>query len=177
MTWDTAPVDTLLQVHLRLDEERSTDDWRRWELKTLNIHRGVLHGRIRDARVRGENIGRIVSEQARSFYRVSWWRGFGFGALVEFPAVPGDASALLDRVHTVDSWSYTCQWLIVAFEHEQIVLGIHTWMEVRLSNLYRELLRSFRRQGFEAAHHKKRKSRFLKLLHAVGGRFPEVSEP
>ena len=45
-------IDAILNEKLRLREPAAVGDWRLWEYKSFNMHRGVLHWRSKTARFR-----------------------------------------------------------------------------------------------------------------------------
>jgi len=170
-------LDEILSERLRLDEERSTPEWRRWEHRTLNRHRGVLHWRpARDVSSLQE-IASAVREQARSWFRVAWWRGFAFGVIVELPRLPGDAASALDSIDTRANAQGTWQWTVLAGSESGAAIGVHTWMEGWLSPPFRGILEYYESLGMSVGRFTKEKDALLRFLTGTaslkGIRFPE----
>ncbi len=131
-------VEEVMRSRLYLREDILETEWRLWEHKTLNIHRGVLHWRPTDQFSSLAQMSERVREQAESRFRVSWWRGFAFGALIEAETIPPDLSAMEDWIDTRANRRGTWQWAIYACAPAQIAVGVHTWQEGFLSPVYRD---------------------------------------
>ncbi len=172
-----AAIDEILQTRLSVREDAVGTEWRFWEHKSMMLHRGVLHWRCADRPASVSEIPRRVRKHVGSRYKISWWRGFGFGVLIEFDATPKYLSAVHDWVETRANNEGTWQWAVLASGEAQVALGVHTWTEGYLSPVYRDLLDHYRSIGFTVEGIKKDKDRLMQFLTAVaklkGIRFDE----
>ena len=147
-------------------------NWLFWERRNLNLHRvvalctyasspaGELEARIR------ETIGR--------HFRCAWWRGLGFGVVIEVRDVagfPDEYRPLVDgRANAKGTW----QWLILVSRSRRRAWGLHTWVEGFLSPVYRGLLDRLGGQGYEVASVRKEKDGLMRFLTAAKpGHFPD----
>ncbi len=160
-------VGEILQSKLRPRESGSDPAWRVWEHKTFNIHRGVLHWRPAAESPTFDRISRSIREQVAASYRISWWRGFAFGALVEAPVVPEDVDAIESVIDVRVNAKGTWQWTILACPPARTVVGVHTWIEGYLSPVYRGLTDLYREQGYEVGTVRKEKDGLMKFLTTV----------
>jgi hypothetical protein len=170
-------VEEVLRSRLKPREDILGTEWRLWEHKTLNLHRAVLHWQATDRTPGLPRMSELVREQAESRFRIAWWRGFAFGALIEAEAVPPDLPAAEDCIDTRANAKGTWQWLIYACATAQVAVGVHTWTEGFLSPVYRGLLDCYRSAGYEVGSFRKEKDRLMKFLTAAaklkGYRFQE----
>ena len=104
-------VDSILQTRPRLRDDIVDTEWRLWEHKTLNIHRGVLHWRTAE-RLNGLGVAERVREQVESRYRVSWWRGFGFGVLIESATAQEQLAGIGEWVDKRANGKGSWQWAV-----------------------------------------------------------------
>ena len=169
-------VEEVMRSRLYLREDILETEWRLWEHKTLNIHRGVLHWRPTDQFSSLTQMSERVREQAESRFRVAWWRGFAFGALIEAETIPrifppwrtGSTHGRTGGGHgSGRSASATAE----------VAVGVHTWTEGLLSPVYRDLLDCYGSLNYEVGSFRKEKDQFMKFLTAAarlkGFRFTE----
>jgi hypothetical protein len=140
--------------------------WLAWQHKTLNIHRGVLLHWTALNPTWHELSQQTIAAAQRSF-KSSWWRGFGFGAVLEVSSLPVDCECVIESI-SVRAHTHTWQWVILVAHHDNVVLGIHTWQEGYLSPVYRELVAHFESEGLTVGSFAKEPDRLLKFLLQVG---------
>lgn len=167
------------ESRLKLRTDSASTEWQLWERKTLNIHRGVLHwrpgGNLTYAEMATE-IRRTIKEK----FKVSWWRGFGFGVLIEAGTMPSDIASLESSVDARASSKGTWQWTVFACQPAKIAVGVHTWTEGYLSPVFRDLLAGNESQGWAVGRFKKEKDALMKFLVAAArlkGFQPREFEP
>lgn len=168
------------ESRLRLRDEDTSPEWQVWERKTLNIHRGVLHWRPTDAHLTYTEMATEIRRTVKEKFKVSWWRGFGFGVLIDATAIPDDISAIEESVDARASSKGTWQWTVFACEPAQIAVGVHTWTEGYLSPVFRDLLAGYESQGWTVGRFKKEKDALIKFLMAAArlkGFRPREFEP
>ena len=165
-------LDHILEAKLRHDPARSSDAWGVWEHKTLNMHRGVLHWRPRDAPAAYGDVTSAVRAKVAECFKRSWWRGFGFGVVVELDRMPAGIEAADDDIDTRDNRKGTWQWSVLAFREPQVALGIHTWTHGYLTEVYTLLLAHYESQGYRVGGFTKEKDALLRFLSAVSGLGP-----
>jgi hypothetical protein len=159
--------DAFQKAKLRLREDTADSQWQVWELKTLNLHRGVLHWRLGASPGSYAELAAEIRRAVRRYFRVSWWRGFGFGVLIESPAIPADISAIEEAIDTRASGLGTWQWTVFACEPQQFAVGVHTWTAGYLSPVYRDVISSFESRGWTVGSFKKEKDRLMQFLLTV----------
>ena len=158
-------VEEVLQTKL-LMRESSTADCQVWEHKTLNIHRGVLKLRFTD-RQSLSGMSDTVRERVRESFGVSWWRGFGFGAVVESPNIPDDVATIASCIHTRANSRGTWQWIILACGTAETAIGVHTWAEGYLTPVFLRLLGHYESLGYQVGGFKKEKDQLMRFLTAA----------
>jgi hypothetical protein len=161
-------VDDVLQTRLRCRESDVNSDWRVWEHKTFNMHRDVVQWRLTQEPPSFEQMVRAVSTQVQQSFRLSWWRGFAFGVLIESPAIPQDAANIEATIDTPANSKGTWQWTILACPQARIALGVHAWAEVYLSPVYRGLIAHYEAMGFQVGSFKEEKDKLVQFLTTVG---------
>jgi hypothetical protein len=160
-------LESILGARLRRRESVDCQSWHIWERKTLNLHRGVLHWQPVDESLSFETMSQCIRERVKETYRVSWWRGFGFGTLIESPVLPKDIAVIVSNIDTRANSKGTWQWTVIACPPTRIALGIHTWIEAYLSPVYRELIGHYESVGFQVASFKKEKDKFFEFIAAI----------
>ena len=174
--WNTT-VDGILEKRLRLRDAPGHGEWRLWEYKSFNMHRGVLHWQpVGDPLSCGE-LAQAIRQRVKDTYRVSWWRGMAFGALVEVRDLPEDVTSIDASIDTRSNSQGTWQWLALVCREAKVAIGVHTWTEGYLTPAYRELLAHYESSGYRTGSFKKEKDRLIQFLTAAaklkGFRFRE----
>jgi hypothetical protein len=149
-------------------------DWRVWEKKSLNIHRGVLDWPSIPY-VDIDVIARRVREGVKREFKPGWFRGFGFGAILHLKAAPGDLTRICDHIDRRNKTAGVWQWAILQFKNENVALGVHTWLHGYLRPVYESVLDQLRSQGCECHSVEaeidpliKTLGRIAKICHLVG---------
>lgn len=180
----------LTQLSLEPRTDLVLPDWSFWELRTLNRHRVVgLHTETRPL-AGAQALEAEIRSMVSRYFKTAWWRGMGFGIVVDVPAItltPDDLKLLVDaRENSQGTW----QWVILVAGGAQAALGVHTWMEVYLSPVYRSLLEALAGHGYHVANARREKDGLLRFLTGEanlgtgriqvgirGVQFPEFREP
>jgi hypothetical protein len=162
-------IDDILHGQLQRRESSLSSDWTIWERKTLNMHRGVLNFTPLRKELLLSEITDAVREQVANSFRISWWRGFAFGVIIEAPFLPADVAALVDAIDTRTHGKGCWQRTIFACEPLKVAVGVHTWMEVALTPAFRAALDHFQSLGYKAGSFKKEKDRLMQFLTTPGG--------
>jgi hypothetical protein len=157
----------VLQNRLRLRDDATDGEWQVWEHKTLNTHRGVLYWSPPESGLSYAEMAFRIRERVRTNYRVAWWRGFGFGVVIESKAIPPDISAIESHVDARASGRGTWQWTVLACKVSETAVGVHTWTEGFLSPVYRQLLARCESEGWAVGSFKKEKDRLMQFLTAA----------
>jgi hypothetical protein len=152
------------EIRLRPRVDVPDRDWQLWESKTWNIHRGVLYRRLTGTPRAWVEVVSEVREKVASCFRIGWWKGFGFGVLIESDFIPRDLAELGETIDSRASRKGTWQWTVFACEPSRLAVGVHMWEEGRMSPLYRNLLAHYRALGFEAESFTKEMDRLMKWL-------------
>jgi len=158
----------LIRGRLRARDDLRETDWLFWEKRNLNLHRVValctyapssaseLETRVRDT------LGR--------HFRCAWWRGLGFGAVLEVRDIAGfpeEFAPLVDgRANPKGTW----QWLVLVSRQGRAACGLHTWVAGFLSPVYQELLIRLALHGYEVSRARKEKDGVMRLLTAASSR-------
>jgi hypothetical protein len=140
-------------------------NWHCWEKRSLNLHRVVALCTYAPAAAR--DLETQVRETLGGHFRCAWWRGLGFGVVIEIRDVvgfPEEYRPLVDgRANPKGTW----QWVILVSRARRRAWGLHTWLEGYLSPIYRGLLGRLEEQGFEIASVRKEKDGLMRLLTAM----------
>jgi hypothetical protein len=175
---------------LRPRQDLREPNWSFWELRNLNIHRvvGLFDERrpIADARDLEAEIRGVVSRR----FKRSWWRGMAYGVVAVVGAVSLSPDDLKTLVDVRENQSGTLQWVILTSSDTRVALGVHTWIEGRLSPVYRDILQALDETKYHVTSTKRDKDGLMKFLTGVadvnvairslGTRrtaFPEFREP
>jgi hypothetical protein len=155
--------------------------WTFWELRTVNIHRVVgLVQASRELRGARELDDQVRAAVSRHFKR-AWWRGLAYGVVVATGASPWTADDLTPLIDVRENRRGVLQWLIVVGDEDRRAVGIHTWEQVYLSQVYQATLAALESQGYRVARAVKDKDGLMKLLTGIsaleGVDFPEYRDP
>lgn len=157
-------VDSLLPKHTK----KNDSDWVLWEHKTLNIHRAILQW-TPQAKLPYSAIHEQLRNKISEEYKVSWWRGFGFGVILNVHSIPDRIELIEDTVDIRDNRKGTCQWVIIVCQEPKFVIAVHTWMSTFLTPIYESLIAHYQDQGYNVADFKKEKDKMMKLLTRLSG--------
>ena len=178
--WATG-LGNILEAKLHLNAEQATDEWVPWEHKTWNMHRGVILWKPKSRIESASEIISQVRDQTRSIYKMSWWKGFAFGAIVILPEPPNDLEKLEEAIDIYNRPKGVWQWVILVTEDPHAALGIHTWIEGYLSLTCRDVMAHYERLGIKVGLFKKKKSGLMNFLTFVsslkGHKFDEFRDP
>jgi hypothetical protein len=156
-----------MQKNMRMRSDLTEPKWSFWELRNLNMHRvvGLLQADRRVADVRALDT-ELRGALARNFKR-AWWRGIAYGVVadIDTPAfTPDDLKILVDERENSRG---TMQWVVLTSGATRKATGVHTWIEGFLSPVYRTVLQTLSRQGFEISSVMKEKDGLMRVLTAV----------
>lgn len=146
----------------RLDE----DHWTLWEHKTINMHRAILHW-SNESNLAYPAISDAIRNKIAEKYKVSWWRGFGFGVIIDVPTLPADVDTIDDSIDARDNNKGTWQWTILVCQEPKSIIAVHTWIAGFLTPIYEALLERYRIEGYEIGTFKKEKDKLMKFLTKV----------
>lgn len=154
---------------LRPREDIPESDWRFWERRNLNIHRVVALW------TGGASAAREIGTQTRATlgrrFRRAWWRGLGFGVVVEVRDLERFPEEFQDLVDGRENPKGTWQWVILVSRSRRKAAGIHTWIEGYLSPVYRGLLGRLEEEGYEIESVRKEKDGLMRFLTAARPRY------
>jgi len=162
-------LDDILATRLRLDPARSSAHWGVWEHKTLNIHRGVLCWRPAEEPATYGEVSAAVRAKVAECYKRSWWRGFGFGVLIEIERVVEGLDGASDDIDARNNRKGTWQWTVLAFREPRIAFGLHTWTFGYLTPIYELLVADYEAQGYRVGAFKKDKDALMRFLTTLSG--------
>lgn len=141
--------------------------WRLWQYKSLNIHRGVIHWNATSIRCTLPEIRNQVRTVVREQFRPSWWRGFGFGAVVSLDHLDESFESVSDLVDVRNNTKGVWQWIVLHFPALQAAAGVCTWTEGYLTPVYRDLLFALEESGFACESYQKDMDALMKALVAI----------
>lgn len=137
-----------------------------WEVKTFNLHRAIIDVDARPNSSHAQFAAELRSE-LQSNVRISWWRGFAFGVIVRHKTFPQDIATCIDNIDGRNNSKGTWQWSIVVDESLRAVIGVHVWMQGRLTGVFEEALASYKQQGYQVCVCRKDKDALMKFLSAL----------
>jgi hypothetical protein len=161
-------VNEIVSKTLHLRETDGYRDWRVWEYKSINMHRGVLHWWPRQPVACCAEITSAIRQRVGGHYRTSWWRGFAFGAIVEVSEFPHDVASIESCIDTRANSKGTWQWMVLVCPVATTAIGVHTWIEGYLAPTYRALLDHYQNLGYRTGGFMKDKDRLMQFLEATG---------
>ncbi len=170
----------VMRQGLKLRSDLKEPGWIFWELRTLNRHRAV--GFLEDYRkfADGHDLeGEIRGAMSRNFKR-SWWRGFAYGVVAELAAISWSSKDLEVLVDIYENSEGVLQWLVLVANDGRSAVGVHTWLEVYLSPVYRDVLQALAADGYRVTAAIRGKDGLWKFLTGVsemeGVGFPEFRD-
>lgn len=155
----------IIESSLPKASKQDEDAWTFWEHKTLNIHRAIIHSSNTDQTY--PEISMSVRNKIDEKFKVSWWRGFGYGAIIDVPTLPNDNETIEDSIDTRDNKNGTWQWIILVCQEPKSIIAVHTWMAGFLTPIYEALISSYRAEGYEVGSFKKEKDKLMKFITKV----------
>ena len=170
------PIDDILNRKLRKVETLPSTEWRVWEHKTLNLHRAILEWTPSGMPGSHAEITRGIRTEVAQRFKISWWRGLGFGAVIYLNAPPEGIAACVDDIDGRENPRGTWQWSIIVLRPTRAAVGVHMWISGYLSAVYEQILARFESEGYRTATCKKEKDKlmqFLTLFHPL----PEYVDP
>jgi hypothetical protein len=166
-------VTALARGRLVARDDLAEPGWHYWERRNLNIHRVVGLWSYRGSRLDAQSFAAAVRATLGKHFRRSWWRGLGFGIVVESDDVllaPEDSRGLIDgRENSQGTW----QWLVQLAPRRRAAVGVHNWIEGFLSPMYRGLLDELARENQVVSLRKERDGLMRLLTSVKPGLFPE----
>lgn len=125
-----------------------------WEHKKLNIHRGIIYWKP-DIQLNCPELSSQIRQKVLNKFKVSWWRGFAFGAVLEVQNIPDDFKLVANDIDIRNNGKGTWQWAIFICHKQKMVLAVHTWMVVFLTPIYQAILDVFKSAGYDVGDYKK----------------------
>lgn len=152
-----------------IDSRRANSNYRLWEHKTLNIHRGVILLHAADAHDASTLLNEIRAIVAEEFsHWLSWLRGFGYGVVISAKAFPRDAVTLVNVVDTYNQWRGVFQWLVYIADDPRQGFGLHMWAEGYLSPAYTRIVERLRARGIDCPSFVRDKGAYFAFLESMG---------
>ena len=161
-------IEQAIETRLKPVPAKTPGGWSVWEHKTLNMHRGVLHYRPERRDTTISELNTRVLEMRAAQFRVSWWRGFGFGVLVDIGRMPEDMESIGECIDPIENVKGNWQWIIVICDDPKAVIAMHTWVQGYLTPVYRGLLQHYKTSGYPVKSLKKEKGKLMRFLTIVG---------
>jgi hypothetical protein len=141
--------------------------WQLWQHKSLNMHRGVIYWDATSATPTLFEIRDQVRSVVRDHFRPSWWRGFGFGAIISLNHVDDAFKDAADLVDVRNNRKGVWQWLVLHYPKLQSATGICTWRFEYLRPVYQDLLSALQDSGFACASQQKDMDALAQRLFAL----------
>jgi len=145
----------------------SDSEWQMWEVKTFNVHRGVLMWRPEAATLSMSNVEEIVRNKVKESFKRSWWRGFAFGVILDLQSIPDGSETINDSIDIRENGKGTWQWTILSISNIKSTVGVHTWVKGWLTPVYEDLMAHYESCGHQVGTFKKEKGKVLELLTTV----------
>ena len=137
-------------ISTKLELLKSIEGVQLWEYKTFTIHRGVVSLRLLQ---RGDNVSTLKSDIRQlvlANYKRSWWRGFGFGAIVYVSNFTASEKLeeLYELIDTRDNKKGAWQWLMLIDKSSKEFTCVHMHMKGYLSSIFMNVIEFYENQGF-----------------------------
>jgi hypothetical protein len=123
-------------------------EWRIWQKKNLNMHRGVVE--LTANRVKSiDDLAADVRDGVRREFSPGLLRGFGFGAIIHFIEVPADFVNICRHVDTRNRRHGVWQWVIACLDEDGVAVAIHTWQHGYLRSVYDAVMKQLSDRGYQ----------------------------
>ena len=110
----------------------------------------------------------------------AWWRGFAYGTVAELAVVPWSPRDLEPLVNLYENSKGDLQWVILVTNDSRAAVGVHTWVEVYLTPVYRDILQALGANGYHVTRAVRGMDGLWKFLTGVseikGVAFPEFRD-
>lgn len=133
---------------LRSIAPKHRSDWRLWQKKSFNIHRGIIELTARDI-PSIDDLASDIRSGVRKEFRPGWLRGFGFGTVIHFRNMPADFTSICEHVDTRNKRHGVWQWMVACVDTDRIAIGIHTWLHGYLRPVYESILQQLEADNYE----------------------------
>ena len=157
---------------LVLKKPVADENWRVWERKTFNLHRGVIDWPITETASSIDDIAAKLRSGVQLEFRPGRFRGFGFGTILHFQNVPSDCGRLCEYVDTRNRKDGVWQWIILCFDEVKRAIGIHTWQHGYLRPVYESILGQLRSCGYECESVDKDVDTLVAMLQRIASYHP-----
>jgi len=154
-------------------------DWRLWEKKSLNLHRGLIDWTIRDGHGSMDEIADRIRKGVVTEFKPGRFRGFGFGTILHLKVAPMDFVRICSHIDARNQTDGVWQWAIICFDEDRVAVGIHTWLHGYLRPVYELVLEELAVQGYECQSTDAEVDQLFvtlakigkvcRALHAIGG--------
>ena len=139
-------------------------NWRFWEKKNLNIHRGIIEWFVDHEFSSIDELAMQIRTQVKSEFKPGWLRGFGFGTVLHVKTVSEDFVQICNYIDRRNRRKGVWQWAIVQFDDDKVAMGIHTWLHGYLRPVFDSIIERLTEEGYEC---KKADADVDKLLAAI----------
>ena len=127
----------------------SESAWRLWQKKNFNIHRGVIEWSVDHDFKSIDDLTLRIREGVKTEFKPGWLRGFGFGTILHFKAVPEDFLQICNHIDTRNKKNGVWQWAILQFDDDKVAVGVHTWLHGYLRPVYDSIIGQLEHSGYE----------------------------
>ena len=138
---------------------------RAWEVKTFNRQAVVWETNLSSVAI--PNYISDTRQQVKQACRPNILRGLALGTVLNVPRLPPDLSALASAIDARQKSTCVWQWAIVVCEQPKVVVAIHTWMRVQLTDIYESALSEYREEGYQVGNFMKDKDALIKFLTRI----------
>ena len=136
-----------------------------WEHKTFNRQAVIWESNARDIDM--QSYMADLRRDVKHTCLPNLLRGLALGTVLNVARLPDGITELAQAIDARQKSSTVWQWAIVVSEHPRVVVAIHTWMRVSLTNIYESALAEYRQEGYEVGAFKKDKDALLKFLTRI----------
>ena len=137
----------------------STFDVEASEFKTPNIHRAMFKVRGNGDTFSREEFQRF-REEIRLNIKMSGFRGFGFGLILNGFVVP-DGMAM-QWIDNTDRRGGACQWVIITDKAMKRGTSVHMWQRGRTTDIYESILSELMAEGVSLVNNVKEPTGLMK---------------
>ena len=141
--------------------------WSFWELRNVNMHRVVGLFSVDRAPGSSSDLEAQIRDAIGRNFKRAWWRGLAYGVVVKVSAGAWTPEDLEPMVDVRESRRGVLQWLLIAAPDGRSAVGVHTWEQVYLSQVYRETVQALDAAGCRVATAVKGKGGLLTFLTDV----------
>ena len=129
---------------------RVAKDWTVWKKSSLLGKFGVAELSLTKHVSDFCSLGSEIRETAKEEFGGRWYRGAGFGTVIRIPEIAGEPMKIFEQIDMRNRMDGNLwQWILLVFERERAVVGLHMWYHGYLHPVFLEISQAFSDAEYE----------------------------